>query len=146
MCEGCSCESYLLRTNVGDSKLREKGELLLIGSCMRERYPDIVSEYSQKNSDKAVLHVCLEEVHMNHAGYKLASIVRYASIKSVTALSIDGSPHCVQLHYLIEDIKRHFTPEIATQHFVVEKGQVVEISPDTVKRSRHLSKIGSSIG
>ena len=145
MSEGCGCESYLLRINVGDTRLRDKGDLLLIGSCMRDRYPEVISEVAHMDGEKAVLHVCLEEVHMNHAGYKIASIVRYAKIRRLTALTVDGSPHCIQLHYLIEDIKRHFTPEIDTKHFIVEKGKLFEISSEAVKRSRHLSKIEKSI-
>jgi len=107
---------------------------------MMSRYSDIVSKYS-KQGENAVLHICLEEVHMNHAGYKIASIVRYSKLEQLTALTVDGSPHCLQLHHLIEDIKRHFTPEIRVQHFVVEKGVVHEISSESVKLSRHLSKI-----
>jgi hypothetical protein len=108
---------------------------------MQKRFPEIVEEYSKMNGGKAVLHVCLEETHMNHAGYKIASMVSNAKLSSLTVLTVDGSPHCVQLHYLIEDIRSHFTPNIATQHFVVEKGEILEVSPDSVKKSRHLSKI-----
>ncbi len=78
---------------------------------------------------------------MNHAGYKLASIIRYSNIRRVTALTVDGSPHCVQLHYLLEDIKRHFVPELLTTHYVIEKGELFSVTPEAVKRSRHLSKI-----
>jgi hypothetical protein len=62
-------------------------------------------------------------------------------ILRVAALTIDGSPHCIQLHFLIEDIKRHFTPEVETDHYVVEKGNVHQVSAAAVKRARHLSKI-----
>ena len=82
---------------------------------------------------------------MNQTGFKIASMVSYANLSSVTALTIDGSPHCVQLHYVIEDIKRHFRSEITTHHHVVEKGDVLEVSPTAVKRSRHLSKIEKMI-
>ncbi len=112
---------------------------------MYDRFPKIVAEFSERDGGSAVLHVCLEEMHVNQVGFKIASMVRYAQLSSVTALTIDGSPHCVQLHYVIEDIKRHFTSEIETHHFVVENGIVSEISPDAVKRSRHLSKIQSMI-
>jgi hypothetical protein len=78
---------------------------------------------------------------MNQAGFKIGSIVKYSGIKKVTTLTVDGSPHCVQLHYCVEDIKRHFAPEIETAHYVVEKGEIYEISSEVVKRSRHLSKI-----
>jgi hypothetical protein len=108
---------------------------------MSTRYPDIVEEYQGQNGGYAVLIVCLEETHANQAGFKIASIVRYSQIERMTALTIDGSPHCVQLHFLIEDIKRHFTPEVETDHYVVEKGIVHQISAASVKRARHLSKL-----
>ena len=132
---------YLMRINVGDSSLREKGNLLLIGSCMEKRFPEIVKKYSEMDEGYAVLHICLEEIHVNQAGFKIASIIRYSGMKKVAVLTVDGSPHCVQLHYVVEDIKRHFTSEIETAHYVVEKGEVREISSSAVKRSRHLSKI-----
>jgi hypothetical protein len=131
--------------NVGDKRLRDKGLLLLIGTCMHSRYPEIVKEFEEKDGGQAVLQVCLEETHANQAGFKIGSIVRYSNIKRLTALTIDGSPHCVQLHFLIEDIKRHFTPEVDIAHYVVEKGNVHEISAVSVKRARHLSKIQAMI-
>lgn len=82
---------------------------------------------------------------MNQAGFKIGSIVKYSNIKKVTVLTVDGSPHCVQLHYVVEDIKRHFAPDIETGHFVMEKGKLFEITADSVKRSRHLSKIQKMI-
>ncbi|MHA1663072.1 MAG: hypothetical protein ACTSVR_07435 [Candidatus Thorarchaeota archaeon] len=135
---------HLMRINVGDKRLRNKGKLLLIGSCM-DRFPEIVKDFSEQNGGSAVLHLCLEETHVNQAGFKIGSIVKYSGISEVTALTIDGSPHCVQLHYVIDDVKRHFAPEITTKHFVVEKGKVHEISSDAVKKSRHLSKIQKMI-
>jgi hypothetical protein len=131
---------HLMRINVGDQSLRERGKLLLIGSCM-DRYPDIVEEFSERNGGFAALQVCLEETHVNQAGFKIGSIIKYAGITDVVVLTVDGSPHCIQLHYVIEDIKRHFAPEITTAHYVIEKGIVYEVSAEAVKRSRHLSKI-----
>lgn len=135
---------HLMRINVGDKRLREKGKLLIIGSCM-DRFPKIVKDFSERNGGQAVLQLCLEETHVNQAGFKIGSIVKYSSISEITALTIDGSPHCVQLHYVIDDVKRHFAPELVTKHFVVEKGTVHEISSDAVRRSRHLSKIQKMI-
>lgn len=130
----------LMRVNVGDERLRCKGKLLLIGSCM-SRFPDIINAFAKRDNGFTVLEVCLEETHVNQAGFKIGSIVRYADISDIIVLTIDGSPHCVQLHYVLEDIKRHFTPELRVKHYVVEKGDVHEISSEAVKKSRHLSKI-----
>lgn len=133
-------QQHLMRINVGDKRLRNKGKLLLIGSCM-DRFPEIVKEFSERDGGHEVLHVCLEETHVNQAGFKIGSIVKYSGISEITALTVDGSPHCVQLHYVIDDVKRHFAPEIETKHFVVEKEKVHEITSKAVKKSRHLSKI-----
>jgi hypothetical protein len=108
---------------------------------MNSRFPDIVKEFKSRDGGWATLNVCLEETHVNQAGFKIGSIIRYSEISKVDILTVDGSPHCVQLHFVIEDIKRHFTPEIETAHFVVEKGKVLEVSSASVKRARHLSKI-----
>ncbi len=142
---GCHCNENLMSINVGDQRLREKGQLLLIGSCMNSRFPDIVEEYREKDGGQAVLHVCLEEMHVNHAGFKIGSIIRYSGMEKVTVLTVDGSPHCVQLHFVVEDLKSHFTPDIETAHFVVEKGKVHQVSPKAVKRARHLSKLESML-
>lgn len=132
---------HLMRINVGDSRIREKGRLLLVGSCMMSRYPEIVEEYVNRKDGYAILQVCLEETHVNQAGFKIGSIVRYSDLDEIVALTVDGSPHCVQLHFVIEDIKRHFTPDVETDHYVVERGTVHQITPKAVKRARHLSKI-----
>ncbi|MFX1262311.1 MAG: hypothetical protein ACFFAZ_09505 [Promethearchaeota archaeon] len=108
---------------------------------MNSRYPEIVEEHRERDGGSAVLSVCLEETHANQAGFKIGSIVRYSQISRLTALTVDGSPHCVQLHFLIEDIKRHFTPEVETDHYVVEKGVVHQVSASAVKQARHLSRI-----
>jgi len=134
----------LMSINVGDARLRKGGKLLLIGSCM-SRFPDVVNDFTQRDGGHVVLHVCLEETHMNQAGFKIGSIVKYSNLSEITVLTIDGSPHCIQLHYVVDDIKRHFAPEIITKHYVMEKGTVHEISSDAVKRSRHLSKIQKMI-
>ena len=140
----CEVTQQLMRINVGDQRLREKQNLLIVGSCV-DRFPDIVKRICEKDGGHFVLHVCLEETHVNQAGFKIGSIVKYSDIKKVTTLTVDGSPHCVQLHYVIEDIKTHFAPSTETSHYVIEKGKLFEITADAVKRSRHLSKIQKMI-
>jgi hypothetical protein len=131
----------LMSTNVGDSRIREKGRVLLVGSCIPRKHPEIVQEFIDRNNGFFALRVCLEEIHMNQAGFKIGSIISYSNVKTVTVLTVDGSPHCVQLHFVIEDIKRHFQPDVNVEHFVVEKGVLHEISSEAVKRARHLSQI-----
>lgn len=130
----------LMRINVGDKRLRNKKRLVLVGSCM-DRFPEIVKDVSAREEDAFILHICLEESHVNQAGFKIGSIVKYSAIEKITVLTVDGSPHCVQLHFVAEDVKRHFAPEVQITHYVVERGKLHQVSPRAVKTSRHLSKV-----
>ena len=105
---------------------------------MPERHPTIFEQFS---IGKTPVHACLEEHHMDHVGYKLASIIKYSNIKEITILTIDGSPHCYQLHAMGQDIRRHFDPEVNVSHYVIEKGEVYEISPQTIIITRHLHRV-----
>ena len=53
----CDCGPYerLMCINVGDRRLREKERLLLVGSCMISRYPEIVREFEEGDGGHAVL-------------------------------------------------------------------------------------------
>ncbi len=133
----------VLSINVGDSRIREKGQLLLIGSCMPARFPEIIKEFITRDGGYFPLHVCLEKDHVNQVGFKIGSIISYTKLKRVVVLTIDGSPHCVQLHFVLEDVKNHFIQDIEVEHYVVEKGSLFKISASAVKMARHLSKIQS---
>ncbi len=43
-------------------------------------------------------------------------------------LTVNGSPHCLQLHNLAEDMNRYFNLEPKIEHMVIEQGQ-----PHTLK-------------
>ncbi|NVM01765.1 MAG: 4Fe-4S ferredoxin [Candidatus Helarchaeota archaeon] len=130
----------LLETNLGDNELREKRRILLTGTCLIRRYPDILKDFLKKFNSPAQQHICLETHHMDQVGYKLTLMIRYSSIEELTILTIDGSPHCLQLHYLAED-QCKFYPDLKINHFVIEKGTVHEIESKAVKISRHLHKV-----
>ncbi len=132
-------------TSVGDNRLRDRGQLLIAGSCVRSRYPDILKQYAGADGGYFVLEVCLEETHVNMAAYKIASMVKYSDIRKLAVLTIDGSPHCVQVHLAVQDIKNHFIDDLEVTHYVIEKGKVYRISSESVKRARHLSKIEGSL-
>ena len=130
----------ILECNVGDKRFQNTQKLLLYGTCLPDRYPAIFEEFS---AGRTPVHACLEDLHMDHVGYKLVNIIKYSKIKELTILTIDGSPHCYQLQVLGQDIKRHFTSEgeIEISHFVIEKGVVHEISYQTITVARHLHRV-----
>ncbi|TFF86371.1 MAG: hypothetical protein EU551_01785 [Promethearchaeota archaeon] len=128
---------HLLETNVGANRLRDK-KLLLYGTCVEDKYPKILNDFLK---DREPIHICLETFHMDHVGYKLVNIIKYSQIKNLTILTIDGSPHCYQLHVLGQDIIRHFEPNLKVEHWVIEKGELFKIPYKAITVARHLHRI-----
>ncbi len=127
-----------LTTNVGDWEIMKTKKLLLYGTCIAEKHPNILGEYSE---GRAALSVCLERDHMNMIAFKLATMVKSAELEEIIVLTVDGSPHCVQLHQTVSEVNRLFDDPPFTRHFVLEHGKIYEVDAKTVKASRFLSKI-----
>ncbi|MHA1894572.1 MAG: hypothetical protein ACTSX4_08735 [Candidatus Helarchaeota archaeon] len=129
----------ILEMNLGDRELRKKQKMLLTGTCLPTQYPDIFKKYMEE--DRRHVHICLETFLADQVGYKLAMMIKYSKVKDVLVLTIDGSPHCLHLHILMDDLKKHFLPDLKLQHVVIEKGKIHEIDNKNIKISRHLHKI-----
>ena len=111
-------------------------KLLVYGSCVPDEYPEIFKEFLK---GKEGFHACLEHVHFNDVIEKLSAILKFNNIEELTVLTIDGSPHCIQLHLAAQDAKKITGSNVLIRHFAIEKGEVVEASADKVKEKRHLS-------
>jgi len=123
-----------MSTNVGSKKVGEK--MTIYGMCVETEWPEILEKIADGTTK---LGVCPEETHMNLIGYKAIDFVRMKKLEEVRIVTCDGSPHCVQLHYVGEELRRLFGIEV--RHYVIEKGKVYEVSPKAVRTSRYLSKI-----
>ncbi|MGQ4832681.1 MAG: hypothetical protein ACP6IS_02135 [Candidatus Asgardarchaeia archaeon] len=129
----------LMSTNAGSKQLKRNGSWLLVGSCVLSEHKEILEKLVQ--SYDTLLHVCLEETHINMAEAKLAAMVKLSKPALITVLTVDGSPHCIQLHYLAEDLKKYYNLDLEIKHLVIYKREPIEINTDAVKISRYLSKI-----
>jgi hypothetical protein len=83
----------------------------------------------------------LEREHMNKAGFKLTTILEKAGPKDITVLTFDGSPHCLQLHFAVEQAKDLTKSDVRVSHYVVEHGKVFRVSREAVRTARHLSEV-----
>jgi hypothetical protein len=128
----------LTEFNVAGRELREKRRLLVYGSCIFNEYPDILSRFSE---GRVALGVCLEAEHLNVVALKLASIFARVDLEEVVVLTVDGSPHCIQLHHAVEEARKVTGRQVNVRHFVIEGGEALEVSPEAVKVARYLSKI-----
>nr|MDO8081332.1 hypothetical protein [Candidatus Freyarchaeota archaeon] len=128
----------LLETNAG-SKMVQGKDLLFYSVCIENEHPDIFREFSEVRTP---LWACLELEHINMLVYKIACMLRLDEPpRSISILTVDGSPHCIQLHYAVEEAKKISGSDIEVRHFVLSKGEVEEVSSQTVKKSRYLGKL-----
>ena len=124
----------LMSTNAKGKHIRGQ-HLLVYGSCVETEHHDELKNYVGYTK----LSFCPEKDHINMSFYKLAAMMSVA--ESLTVITVDGSPHCVQLHYIAEELKRYSKNDFEVRHFVITQGKVEEISSEVVKMSRYLHKI-----
>ncbi len=129
-------DGELLRTRVNSKTIGS--ELLVYGSCIMDEYPHALKDYARTQR----LHVCMEEHHINKIAWKIQSIARVKGLKKITVLTVDGSPHCVQLHYAAEDVGK-ILPGLKIAHEVIAQGEKKSVQAEMVRRSRHLSELRS---
>lgn len=132
--------SRIMSTNVGSKRLRMSRKILLFGECIPTEHRTLFDQMLQ-DPDVVPLATCLEVEHVGLVQSKLSTMIKVSNIHEVTVLTADGSPHCIQLHYAVREIHRHFAPDLIVKHYVVENGQLIKISPRAVTISRHLSRI-----
>ncbi len=128
----------LIDVNAKSRVFRGRDKLLIIGRCVELEHPEILEKYLSSN-EYGVLSVCLEAEHVNMVGFKLAGIIIRNGFKELTVLTVDGSMHCTQLHWMVEEVCRITGCEdIKRRHIVIYKGREYIVSGKAVKTSRYL--------
>jgi len=125
------------------SPLLKGKDLLIYSKCLPTECPEV---FEGAVKGRTALGVCMSEEHLDKVGFKIATIIAYARPSSITVLTMDGSPHCTQLHAVAEQAKRVTQADVRVRHLVVEKGALIEVSSQAVDLSRHLSKIEELLG
>ena len=125
--------------NVAGRALRAARRVLVYGTCVRDEHPDI---YERLSRGRVALAACLEREHFNMVALKLASMLARVELEELVVLTVDGSPHCVQLHYMLEEVfKVMGITGVERRHFVISEGSLIEVGKEVVKASRYLAKV-----
>ena len=127
----------LLSTNVKNSCLRN-ASLLIHSACLGSECKKILDDLTK---GKVPLETCMEKTHMNTVGFKIATMIRGSSPAELAVLTMNGSPHCVQLHFAVEQAVQQTGSELKPRHFVVEKDEIREVTRETVWLARHLRDV-----
>ena len=139
-CEEMYKISRLIDINAKSRVFRENKKLLIIGRCVELEHHNILDEFARNGY--GILSVCLEAEHVNMVGFKLAGILARGNYEEVSVLTVDGSMHCTQLHWMVEEIfKIMKSLNVARKHYVIYKGKLYEVSLEAVKTSRYLFKV-----
>ncbi len=135
----------LIDINAKSRLFRGKDKLLIIGRCIEIEHRDVLNGFRDKGY--GMLSVCLEAEHVNMVGFKLAGILARGSYSEVAVLTVDGSLHCTQLHWMVEEVFKimGLGDKVSRRHYVVYKGRLYEIPLEAVKTSRYLYKVAKLI-
>ena len=126
----------LMKTNCYDVE----ETMIVVGSCLENMNKSAYTEL--QNMSNNIYEVCLESTHLNMVITKLVGMICRKDIKKIIFATVDKSPHCVQLHYIESEIRKAMnTSNIEMQHFVAVKEGLVEISLDTIKKSKSLYEL-----
>lgn len=127
----------LMKTNCYDVT----ENMVIVGSCLEAMQPKAFEKLKNRYSNN-IYEVCLEEVHLNMVITKLLGMLSRVDIKKVIFATVDKSPHCIQMHYIGNEIKKAMkfnTTEFI--HYVAVDNKLVNISNETIRKSKSLAEI-----
>ncbi len=126
----------LLKTNCFD--ISEK--IIIIGSCLQNMFPKIYQELEQESVN--IYEVCLEETHLNMVITKIIGMISRNNIKEIKFVTVDKSPHCVQLHYVVKELENIINLEkLHIENYVVTNKGLIKIPIKVIGISKNLSKL-----
>lgn len=114
--------------------------MIIVGSCLKSMQPKAYRELEQISSN--IYDVCLEKEHLNMVVTKIIGMVARGKIKQMIFATVDKSPHCVQLHYVIKELENAIDlSNIKITNYVAVDDKLVEIPLEVISLSKNLSKL-----
>jgi hypothetical protein len=131
----------LLQTHVKSPFLKQ-ASLLITGECVQHTFPNI---YKQFAKEKVILTCCPEAEGATLLTGKTATLLACSKPKDVTVLTIDGSPHCFQLHAALNQALFLTKLKIPLRHIVIIENEAREVSSESVRVGRYLHLVQKCI-
>ena len=126
----------LLKTNCFD--IQET--MIIVGSCLERMQPKAYKKL-EKISDN-IYDVCLEKEHLNMIVTKIIGMIARGKIKTMFFATVDKSPHCIQLHYIIKELENAIDiSNIEIINYVAVDNELIEIPLEVISLSKNLSKL-----
>ena len=130
----------LLKTNCFDVQ----DTMIIVGSCLKSMHPNAYKELEQISAN--IYDVCLEKEHLNMVVTKIIGMIARDKIKKLVFATVDKSPHCVQLHYVIKELENAIDiSNIEIVNYVAVDNKLIEIPLEVISLSKNLSKLKTKI-
>lgn len=126
----------LLKTNCFDVE----ETMIIVGSCLEQMQPNAFLEL--KNISNNIYDVCLEKDHLNMVVTKIIGMLARGKVKKLIFATVDKSPHCVQLHYVVKELENAIDlSNIEIVNYVAVDNKLIDIPIDVISLSKNLSKL-----
>ena len=126
----------LMKSNIYDVS----ETIIVVGSCLKNMQLDGYQKLQKISTN--IYELCLEETHINMAIIKIGGMLRTNKIKRLIFASVDKSPHCIQLHYIQEELRKMMNlSNIEIENYVVVNNELIKISPEVISLSKNLKEL-----
>lgn len=126
----------LMKTNIYDVT----DTIIIVGSCLQYVQPEGFEELKKISNN--IYEICLEETHINMAITKIGGMLRTRKVNKIIFASVDKSPHCIQLHYIQDELRKMMdVDKIKMENYVVVNNELKQIEPEIVSLSKNLDKL-----
>ena len=126
----------LLKTNCFDTQ----ETMIIVGSCLENMQPKAYKELEQISEN--IYEVCLEKEHLNMVVTKIIGMLARGKVKKLIFATVDKSPHCVQLHYVIKELENAIDiSNIEIINYVAVNDKLNEIPLEVISLSKNLSNL-----
>ncbi|MEE0015347.1 MAG: hypothetical protein UE699_06685 [Bacilli bacterium] len=130
----------LLKTNCFD--IQET--MIIIGSCLPNMQPEAYKELEKISNN--IYEVCLEKEHLNMIVTKIIGMLARGKVKKLIFATVDKSPHCIQLHYVIKELENAIDiNNIEIINYVATENKLIKIPIEVISLSKNLSKLSKKI-
>lgn len=121
-------------------KLDANGKIYKVLIYKDRMQPKAYKELEKISSN--IYDVCLEKEHLNMVVTKIIGMVARGKIKKLVFATVDKSPHCVQLHYVIKELENAIDiSNIEIINYVAVDNKLIEIPIEIISLSKNLSKL-----
>ncbi len=126
----------LLSTNCFDTE----ETMVIMGTCLKRMAPNSFKQLQEISNN--IYEVCLEETHLNMVVTKIIGMLARKNVKRLIFATVDKSPHCVQLHYVVKELENAIDlKDIEIINYVAKDDKLNEIPLEIIGLSKNLSKL-----